>query len=86
MTTPTLTTECNTCPACQTRREVPQPVELLGYGPETNAWWDAQDAATELDCHCDHTTCGSLSYDHDEDECEWCQYRHDPDEDASRNR
>lgn len=96
MTTPTktktttmttiMTTECNTCPACQTRREVSRPAETVeGYIP-WDTFYDAQDAAAELDCHCDHATCSSLADGHDTDECEWCLHRHDPDEDTHRDR
>lgn len=85
-TTRTLTTECNTCSACQTRREVPKPAETREGCVAWSVYYDAQDAAAELDCHCDHATCASLADGHDEDECEWCLHRHDPNEDVARER
>lgn len=82
----TRTAECNTCPACQTRREAPRPADSVESYAAWMEFYEAQDDAAELDCHCDHATCSSLADDHDADECEWCQHRHDPDEDVARER
>lgn len=86
MSTKIVTTECNTCPACQTRREVARPASLDSTLLEWIEWSEVQEAAAELDCHCDHATCASLDPEHDADECEWCLHRHDPDEDARHER
>lgn len=83
----TLTAECATCEACQMRRSVPMPANVLADENGVIDWWEAQDTADELDCHCDHDTCASLRPGHgDGDECDWCQHRYDADEDFYRDR
>lgn len=81
-----MTAECNTCPACQTRREVARPSYDEGSIGEWIVWSESQEAAVELDCHCNHATCASLDPEHDPDECDYCLHRNDPDEDVARER